>query len=106
MPNIKKVNNPCIKDGIETYSMESRNRGVLFLINVIDFDKKEEQRREGAQMDKERLLDVFQQLGFKIFYVENVTGSQLAQLIRKLTSSDYLRLTDCLVFGLLTHGCL
>lgn len=91
--------------GIETYQMQSRHRGVLFLVNIIDFHDKDK-RRNGAELDKDRLLDLFDQMGFKLFYYENITSDQFNSLIKQLSSSDYLRMADCLVFGLLTHGSL
>lgn len=93
------------RPGIETYPMRSKHRGVLFLVNIIDF-KEKDKRRNGAEADKHRLLDLFDQMGFKLFYYENINAEQFSGLIKQLSSSNNLRTTDCLVFGLLTHGSL
>lgn len=91
--------------GIETYQMRSKHRGVLFLVNIIDFHDKDK-RRNGAEVDKDRLLDLFDQMGFSLFYYENINSDQFNSLIKQLSSSSYLRTADSLVFGLLTHGSL
>uniref|UniRef100_A0A336LMF0 CSON011090 protein n=1 Tax=Culicoides sonorensis TaxID=179676 RepID=A0A336LMF0_CULSO len=93
------------RPGIETYSMKSKHRGVLFLVNIIDF-KEKDKRRNGAESDKEVLLDLFNQMGFKLFYYENINADQFSSLIKQLSSAGCLRMADCLVFGLLTHGSL
>lgn len=87
----------------ETYPMRSKHRGVLFLVNIIDFRDKDK-RRNGAEVDKDRLLDLFNQMGFKLFYYENINAGQFSSLIKQLSSSNNLRMADSLVFALLTHG--
>lgn len=93
------------RPGIETYQMRSKHRGVLFLVNIIDFHAAD-RRRNGAEMDKDRLLDLFDQMGYKLFYYENINSDQFNSLIKQLSSSNNLRTADSLVFGLLTHGSL
>lgn len=88
---------------IETYPMTSKVRGILFLVNIIDFPEKSK-RRQGANIDKENLINLFRQMNFKIFYYENLYREQFDILVNTFASSDHLRKPDCLVFGLLTHG--
>lgn len=88
---------------IETFRMQGKNRGVLFLVNNIDFPDAKI-RRHGAEIDKMRLLDLFNQMGFTIFYYENLKKGQFMNLVEQLSTSDHLRSSDCLFFGVLTHG--
>lgn len=89
--------------GIETYTMNGKNRGVLFLVNNIDFPTQKD-RRNGAEMDKKRLLDLFNQMEFTIFYYENLKMIEFLSLMQQLSTSEQLRQGDCLFFGVLTHG--
>ena len=56
---------------VGVYDMNSRNRGICFLVNIIDF--KNEEPRRGAEHDKINLISLFRQMGFGIFYYENLT---------------------------------
>lgn len=56
---------------VTTYRMMSLNRGVLFLVNIIHFDESRK-KRNGADADRDNLIALFQGMGFKIFYYENL----------------------------------
>lgn len=88
---------------VTSYHMRSRNRGVLFFVNIINFPETNSHRR-GADMDRNNLIWVFRQMGFVIFYYEDLTYREMDTLLNRLIDSDYLRKTDCLVFSLMTHG--
>lgn len=55
------------------YSMSSRRRGVAFIINIVNFDLKRDKPREGAIVDKRDLINLFQGLGFVVFYYQDIT---------------------------------
>lgn len=87
------------------YPMRSKHRGVLFFANIINFKpNKGTDTRNGADMDKNNLIWVFRQMGFVVFYYEDINFAQLNALLDQLIESDYLRRTDCFVFSLMTHG--
>lgn len=81
---------------ILSYSMKSKNRGVLFLVNIIEIKNEPDQYRNGAIVDKMKLIKLFREFGFKIFYYENITLSEFRHLVDELIKSTYLRKTDCL----------
>lgn len=54
-----------------TYSMRSIDRGVLFLVNIVHFDQPNK-LRNGADADRDNLIALFREMGFKIFYYENL----------------------------------
>ena len=58
---------------VPAYPMKGRNRGVAFIVNVITFLKKVHPTRNGADIDGRNLISVFQQLGFVVFYYEDIT---------------------------------
>lgn len=57
-----------------TYSMQSRHRGVFFLVNIINFELKPEKKRNGADIDRDNLITLFRGMEFEIFYYENITA--------------------------------
>ena len=88
----------------ETYPMQKTNkRGVLFLVNIVDY-KKKDSRRNGAIHDSKYLLNLFQFMGFKIFYYQNITYAEYATLIDQLLHSDVLDNVECFVLAILSHG--
>lgn len=89
---------------VSVYHMHSKHRGVLFLVNIINF--KQTPKRAGADADRNNLICLFRQMGFVIFYYEDIVYSELEELLNLLVKSDYLRRTDCFVFGMMTHGSL
>lgn len=56
---------------VSTYPMRSLNRGVLFLVNIVHFDQ-HNKKRNGADADRDNLIALFREMGFKIFYYENL----------------------------------
>lgn len=70
-------------DTAACYSMSSNYRGVAFIINIVNFDLKKKERREGALVDKRDLINLFRGLGFIVFYYEDIT---------KVVRSLYLKL--------------
>lgn len=84
--------------------MQSRNnRGIFFMVNIIDFTTNEEPRR-GAEQDAESLLHLYQELGFKLFAYTNLNQVEFFHLLDAILNSDYTLNTECFVMALMTHG--
>lgn len=88
---------------IKTYDMTGTKRGVLFLVNNIDFPDPYK-RRNGAEVSTERLLDLFNQMGFTIFSYKNLAKEECFCKVEQLTTSEHLRQADSLFFIVLSHG--
>ncbi|XP_053674011.1 caspase Dronc [Anopheles nili] len=88
---------------VSSYPMKSRNRGVAFIVNVITFVNDIRSKRNGADIDARNLISVFQQLGFIVFYYEDITSADLNELIGQLKESQYFP-CDCFAFYILSHG--
>jgi hypothetical protein len=65
---------------LPVYSMRSKNRGVFFLVNIINFVKKSP--RNGADVDRDNLITLFRGLGYTIFYYEDLTQKVSSFLVR------------------------
>ncbi|XP_030570043.1 caspase Dronc [Drosophila novamexicana] len=87
-----------------TYPMKSQhNRGVLLIVNIIDFSNPG-LKRKGAEGDGDSLIDIFRQIGFKIFSYKNLDQRQFFNTLSALTSSQFVRDTESFVMVLMTHG--
>ncbi|XP_058123623.1 caspase Dronc-like [Anopheles ziemanni] len=94
---------PSTQPWVTTYPMANRNKGVAFILNMISFVNDTLPERKGATVDGKNLISLFQQLGFQVFYNENVTLAKYKELVAKLKSSNHLP-CDCFVFYILSHG--
>lgn len=120
------------KSNVKTYSMNSKNRGIFVLVNNIDFpNKKNEKRRNGADVDRDNLVHLFRQMNYKVYLHENLTKDvsfylmittffeilinihffflflsvqKFVQLIRKLSNFGELDHVDSFVLAVLSHG--
>lgn len=88
---------------LPVYKMRSRRRGVFFFVNIIKFQDSKTDRR-GAERDHDNLVTLFREMGFTIFYYENLTREQLLRLLRELVVSEYLQRIDSFVLCIQTHG--
>lgn len=59
---------------ISCYPMHSPNRGVALLVNIINFQSRPGEPRNGADVDKVNLVQLFRQMGFKVMYYEDLTA--------------------------------
>lgn len=64
--------NPKYDDDKYNYSMKSRHRGVLVLVNIIKFEGRKD--RSGALVDRDYLITLFRGMEFDIIYEENITA--------------------------------
>ncbi|KAH8379887.1 hypothetical protein KR009_007819 [Drosophila setifemur] len=89
---------------VGTYTMQSRhNRGVLFMVNIMDFPDPK-RKRNGAEVDSKSLTHLFSELGFTIFAYGNMNQQQFFGVLNQVTSSTYVQNTECFVMVLMTHG--
>lgn len=105
--DVKKSNKLYVDGKIEIYSMRKKeNRGVLFMVNIIDFpnSNSESRRRNGAEVDRDNMIHLFRELGFTVFYYENKTLNEFHNLLDRLLISHYVKETECFILSLMTHG--
>lgn len=95
---VKRANEFGKHPKLPVYSMKSKNRGVFFLVNIINFDESREKHRAGAESDHDNLISLFRELGFMVFYYQDITRSDLEYLLEELLISDYLKHTDSFTF--------
>lgn len=132
--SVKMADKFNTSEKISTYDMKSSKRGLLFLVNIINFEKQPRKKRNGATVDRDNLISLFRQMNFQIIYYEDITKAvrihnhndshsvftcfqlffsiisfeflvqQFFALLNTFVTSPFIRGIDCLVFGLLSHG--
>uniref|UniRef100_A0A6B2E8A4 Putative caspase nc n=1 Tax=Phlebotomus kandelakii TaxID=1109342 RepID=A0A6B2E8A4_9DIPT len=100
---VKKSTRIHTNPKLKVYKMKSRNRGVLLLINIIKF-KNAKLNRFGANYDRDNLIYLFTELGFTIYYEEDIKPEKMFQYIEIFQMRAILEKYDCFVFGIMTHG--
>lgn len=60
---------------VASYFMQSRDRGVVFLVNIIEFRNRPNKPRAGARVDKVNMVHLFREMGFTVMYYENRTAN-------------------------------
>lgn len=103
IPEVKRASSYGTHPKLGVYNMKSKKRGVFFFANIINFPEKDKSR-SGADCDRENLITLFREMGFKIFYYEDIKREQFITLIRELSESDYLKGVDSFVMCVQTHG--
>lgn len=89
---------------IDVYPMDSKtNRGVLFMLNNINF-LRDDDTRHGATEDASSLLSLFKQLDFQLYSYTNLSRNDFMQLLKELLALDEVKDTQCFVLALMTHG--
>lgn len=88
---------------LPVYNMKTKKRGVFFFVNIINFKRKEEPRN-GADKDRENLVTLFREMGFTVFYYEDLTCNEFFDLINELKTSEHVENIDSFFFCIQTHG--
>lgn len=88
---------------LEVYPMKSSRRGVIFIVNIITYKNNTHPTRNGAEADRDNLVSLFRQLGFTVFYYEDLTNEDFHYLVKELKNSPHLS-AECFAFYILAHG--
>lgn len=88
---------------LEAYPMSSSRRGVIFIVNIIKYKNNTHPMRNGAEADRDNLVSLFRQLGFTVFYYEDLTNEDFMYLVKELKNSPQLS-AECFTFYILAHG--
>ena len=89
--------------------MVKKQRGVCFIVSIEKFDKPTDGKcahedREGADVDRENLKELFHQLGFKLIVIENGTEAEIKQRAKEVRRLEESKNGDMFVAIVLSHG--
>jgi caspase-8 len=95
--------NMKLYEGEDIYQMSSLPRGHCVIINNIDFEI-EDLKRASAHCDGTFLRDIFQELGFVVFYYENLTSTAIKNTFGRHSKSEELKNHDAFIGVIMSHG--
>ena len=84
------------------YPMSRVPRGLCLIINNLDFQDKELDRR-GGEFDEEMLLDLFSKLSFEVCIKNDLKYYEMLAIAEKFASKDH-RDYDAFVMIVMSHG--
>ncbi|CAO1410537.1 unnamed protein product [Diamesa serratosioi] len=87
---------------ISVYNMKSKCRGIFFLVNIIRFTNQKD--RSGANADHDNLVTLFRELGYTIYYYEDLTKEKCFNLLNELIHTKEMKEVNSFVLCILTHG--
>nr|XP_022907703.1 caspase Dronc-like [Onthophagus taurus] len=85
------------------YTQSPKNRGILLLVNNIDFREKR-RIRNGAIVDQANIVELFTQLGFVIVEEKNKTKSEMQEIVQSFASNPDLYKYDMCITIVMSHG--
>lgn len=88
---------------IARYRMRSKPRGLVLIISNIEY-KLEDKPRFSATHDTNNLQKLFEEMGFKVIVHQNLTGSQMNDVIKNFSKHDDLGKVDSCFVIVTSHG--
>ena len=85
------------------YPMNSSPHGICLIINNISFQSRALRPRDGALVDEQRLLTLFQHLDFDVYVKQDLTVDDIRSTAREFAAKDHSQF-DAFVLFILSHG--
>lgn len=85
------------------YTMDSKPRGAVLIINNKNFRINNEER-QGTERDCGNLKRLFEEFGFVVSVKEDSTRSEILAQCRAFARDPILAKVDCMVLAVLSHG--
>ncbi|CAM1311704.1 Uncharacterised protein g5780 [Pycnogonum litorale] len=104
-----KISTLFFEESDQVYKMNSNPRGQCLLINIVDFNNGPTKhdlcdRRDGSDIDAERMEYLFKDLGFKVEHLRNLTGQEIEQKAMEFTQKPEHAEADAAVVCIMSHG--
>ncbi|XP_076459077.1 uncharacterized protein LOC143292555 [Babylonia areolata] len=95
-------------DLIPRYRMDRTPRGICVILNNKDFfvggpGARKMEKREGTDIDRDKLEDTFRNLSFLVMLKNNCTDTEMIQTLNQMAGCDHSQF-DCFICCFLTHG--
>lgn len=98
-----KLNKIWHRNPLLDYKMTSKPRGPCLIVNNVNFEGDMFPKRRGSDIDANQLSDVFNQLGFQVQCMRDLTSHKMKSFLMQASASCKLKY-DALVVILLSHG--
>ncbi|PSN40162.1 hypothetical protein C0J52_14092 [Blattella germanica] len=102
--------------GLVPYPVDPDHVGYCLIINQKNFykDRRKEfkkvlaeenlETRLGTDMDRDRLINTFESMGFTTCTAENLTHEEMLQFVDDIVRNDFRKEHSCLVLCIMSHG--
>ncbi|KFU95306.1 Caspase-9, partial [Chaetura pelagica] len=96
---------PCGLCPWQVYQLRANPCGYCLILNNVTFSRASGlSRRDGSDLDSQKLEKRFRSLGFHILPRRDLTAQEMVSELQKLAQQDHTTL-DCCVVVILSHGC-
>lgn len=92
-----------LSEGLPSYKIATDPRGIVLVINNINFVSNNE-NRHGAEIDQERLTEMFTNFGFEILVHIDKTAQEIEETLKYFSKDEQLLEVDSLIIVLMSHG--
>ncbi|XP_076086268.1 caspase-9-like [Mytilus galloprovincialis] len=89
--------------GLGSYNIRTDPKGIVLIINNINFVSNNE-NRHGAEIDQERLTEMFSNFGFDIRFHIDKTAQEIEETLKYFSKDEQLLEVDSLIVVLMSHG--
>ena len=91
-------------DEEDIYDIEYSQPGLVFIFNNIEFSHPKLTTRNGAKNDQRRVVELFEELKFKVASpFVNMTADETKQILKDLAKRDYTKV-GCVFVFIMSHG--
>ena len=79
-------------------------KGFCLIINIIDFDDRENLKRDGSEENVKLVREAFEYHGFEVESHRNLNNKQIIKLINEKVNNENSKSYDAFVLYIHTHG--
>ena len=97
---------PVDPDSVDVYKMKSSPRGLVFIVNIVNFSEDSNlSQREGTEKDVDGLVNLFgNYLDFDVRIAHDIPRLKLLNELRSISEESDKSRYDCLAICIMTHG--
>ena len=95
-----------VQIGEQTDKIYKITNGFCLIINIINFDGKENLRRDGSEENVKLIKEAFEYHGFQVDDYSDLNYDEIIELINKKVDHENCRSFDAFVLYIHTHGIL
>lgn len=78
--------------------------GFCLIINIINFDEREDLRRDGSEESVKLVKEAFESYGFNVNHYNDLNDNEILELIDEQVTKEECELYDAFILYIHTHG--
>ena len=100
---VRKSHKLSEKSGENVYKMSNSPRGYCLIINNINFESEAFPKRNGSEIESQRLKQVFNELDFNVNEFNDIRAEEIVCQLKRFCKKDQ-RNSDAFIVFVLSHG--